>query len=630
MKKLLVFLITAVMGAASLYAQFGGGTGTASDPYRLYTKAHIEEIGDSLWANNVLTNRHLRLMNDITDSLRYPIGRINIHPFNGHFHGNGHNIALAIRFSSENSAYQICALFPYLASKAVLDSLNFTGYISPYTALVGNNYGEINACINNLDLNSELFHSIAGICYFNANIVKNCINNADFYLSGESSIGGICHSSSGSVSDCINNGNIIFPDHFVNYVGGICVSISGPAVYPPVSNYGIFNCVNNGSIYLERNATESSGYVAGICLEAIGNWSIVNCRNYGNITLPRASVCSGIFGYVEYYTAVNRKISNCANYGNIEVNDNYRGLGGIAGSAASIDIINCFNSGNIISNGNMVGGIISGNGSSSTLKNCMNIGRIEGGSAIIDTIFPNGPVNPIRNHNYYDKQRCLSKGINNEDIAGVAEGKLTAELTGTSPALQAMLGNGWSYAEGRYPIPLGLENDTRAQLFATPVYLYADSVQYDRVDSVRHDFTVSTNYNVTWGTTEGRVSFDNRYATLLSHGSDILVPNMEGHTNAIAINIIDTIHIPHDSITHIATVSANMGIRIYPNPAINELQIDNYQLQNRDRIEIYNMLGQRQLSITEPKSSIIDISFLSSGMYIIKIGKFVEKFVKQH
>ena len=55
---------------------------------------------------------------------------------------------------------------------------------------------------------------------------------------------------------------------------------------------------------------------------------------------------------------------------------------------------------------------------------------------------------------------CRSKEINGEDISGVAEGKLSTQLVGNSPELQAMLGNGWSYAEGRYPIPLSLENDS--------------------------------------------------------------------------------------------------------------------------------------------------------------------------
>jgi hypothetical protein len=223
----------------------------------------------------------------------------------------------------------------------------------------------------------------------------------------------------------------------------------------------------------------------------------------------------------------------------------------------------------------------------------LNIGYIESGGAI--GLFDG----PYISHNYYDKQRCLSKGISNEDIPGKAEGKLTTELTGNSPALRAMLGNGWSYAEGRYPIPLGLENDSSAILHATPVYLYADSVQYDHVDSVRHYFTVGTDSsNVTWASTEGKVSFDGQNATLLSLGSEVLTANMGNYFNSISINIIDTIPVLFDTIpSHIATIPANRGITIYPNPATNQLKIKNYELRDGDKVEIYNMLGQQQFSI---------------------------------
>ena len=61
------------------YAQFlGGGTGTESDPYRIYTLEHWNEFanefnnGESAYGD--FSGIHLRLMNDITDTIRTRMG----------------------------------------------------------------------------------------------------------------------------------------------------------------------------------------------------------------------------------------------------------------------------------------------------------------------------------------------------------------------------------------------------------------------------------------------------------------------------------------------------------------------------------------------------------------------------
>ena len=148
---------------------------------------------------------------------------------------------------------------------------------------------------------------------------------------------------------------------------------------------------------------------------------------------------------------------------------------------------------------------------------------------------------------------------------------------------------------------------------------------------MRHYFTASTVNNVTWAATAGKVSFDGQNATLLSLGSEILIANMGNYSYNIPINIVDTIAVifPQDTNESITLIPANMNIRLYPNPATNELRMANYELQNGDKVEIYNMLGQRQMSITNYLLPTIDISSLPSGMYVIRVGRFVGKFVKQ-
>ena len=52
---------------------------------------------------------------------------------------------------------------------------------------------------------------------------------------------------------------------------------------------------------------------------------------------------------------------------------------------------------------------------------------------------------------------------------------------------------------------------------------------------------------------------------------------------------------------------------IYPNPAKNIMHV---KVQDLDKIEIYNQLGQLVL---ESQSRLTDISILRSGIYIVKI-----------
>jgi len=65
---------------------------------------------------------------------------------------------------------------------------------------------------------------------------------------------------------------------------------------------------------------------------------------------------------------------------------------------------------------------------------------------------------------------------------------------------------------------------------------------------------------------------------------------------------------------------------IFPNPVSNELKLANYELWKGEKIEICSIAGQR--SIVCSASSSIDVSQLPAGMYIIKVGNFVGKFLK--
>ncbi|MDR2836395.1 MAG: hypothetical protein LBV69_09470, partial [Bacteroidales bacterium] len=483
-----------------VFSQFlGGGTGTASDPYRIYNIQHLEILRDSMaahggfWNNySYLTGKHLRLMNDITDSLTFIISDYNT-PLNAFFHGGGHFINCKI-LNNINSNPN--AIFGRVSSYATIDSLALYGVIYLMKGFTLINDGLISNCINNVPLiglnGTNLNDEVFGICHQNVGTLLNCVNNADIITTQGA---GICQSNSGSMINCINNGNImgIVQNDIVD-VAGLCFALN-------FENASISNCINNGNITISGIAPYS--VIGGLVCRDYGGGlaNINNSVNTGNIDAKSCYTNGGIIGMG------SANVTNCANYGNITNSQYAGGIFGTNGDAInghSIVIIeNCFNSGEI--NGiNNSGGLVGRIDpiENSHLNNCVNIGKVNNtGFALFgnqtNAIY-GSPYLTISN-NYYDKQMVTKPATVIGDIPGQAEGKLTTQLTGIGTELQAMLGNGWSYAEGRYPIPLGLENDSAAILAATPMYLhFTDTVNFNTVDSVSQDFTVGMENNVAW------------------------------------------------------------------------------------------------------------------------------------
>jgi hypothetical protein len=78
--------------------------------------------------------------------------------------------------------------------------------------------------------------------------------------------------------------------------------------------------------------------------------------------------------------------------------------------------------------------------------------------------------------------------------------------------------------------------------------------------------------------------------------------------------------VPYVGIKESATAAHNY--MVYPNPTTKELRIKNYELEYGDKVEIYNMLGQKQsLPVNHYPLTTINVSHLAAGMYILKITK---------
>ena len=192
----------------STFAQFGGGTGTELDPYRIYTIDHIQEIGDSLNINNDLYGKHLRLMNDIlNDSLTNMLGNIYGVGFCGSLHGGGHTLALNIESDESRSAFfynigdasrlNVDAINGYIDSLTVVGKLSSSGNGGGFCI---NNFGTIYQCVSKLTINN--------ICWFGGiacGNVGNIISCTNYTSASYPAVGGICYSSTGGdIIDCKN------------------------------------------------------------------------------------------------------------------------------------------------------------------------------------------------------------------------------------------------------------------------------------------------------------------------------------------------------------------------------------------------------------------------------------------
>ena len=316
---------------------FGGGNGTANNPYQIKTAAHLIQLSVNVkngmyqYANN--TRYYFVLTDDIylspTSAIAanvnvstvgvngysggtvyewLPIGGGNTnYSFQGVFDGGNHTIYNIFynqsygSVASGNSVRNNVGLFGKLERGATLKNLKMSGgYFGAQRsvgALVGKSWGNIDNCHN---LGTYVYGSeskgVGGLV--GANWVDNvtdppAISNSSnagtvvsSYSSGNTggSAGGIAGENEGSIYNCWNTGTVSSPYNAGGLVGSNKNDYnkqtqSGGTVYG-----GINNCYNAGSV--------TGKYAGGIAAYHLG--SMRNCYNIGSIS---GSTYSGqIFG----------------------------------------------------------------------------------------------------------------------------------------------------------------------------------------------------------------------------------------------------------------------------------------------------------------------------------------------
>ena len=321
---------------------------------------------------------------------------------------------------------------------------------SSYTGgIVGGNSGLIENCEIS---NSKIICSgtqNGGIVGINAagGIINNCTNFAD--VSGKNHIGGISGNNyqNSQILNCNNWGNISGE----NWVGGISGRNDEGSLIETsknngsISATGVLSTTGDGIIYAEAG---------GICGYQTNNSTISLCQNSGNISVSNnASNIGGIVG-TNYSSTIEKScntvdINSTANYNTGGIcgytqNNSYikecyntgmiigiNQISGISGYVDSTYIENCYNLADIsnsASNGEIVSGI--GNIRTGIIKNCYNIGNITTGSVYAGGIsaINTTDLSNIQISNCYYLNTINVKGINNQEVSGMAEGKTSDDM----------------------------------------------------------------------------------------------------------------------------------------------------------------------------------------------------------
>ncbi|MBE0662434.1 MAG: T9SS type A sorting domain-containing protein [Bacteroidales bacterium] len=212
----------------TMYAQFGGGTGTIGDPYLVATPTHLNNVRTQLGSYFIQTaNIDLNVSPYNTGDGWEPIGKSSA-KFTGNYNGQGYTISNV--FINRSLSDDI-GLFGYISATAVISrsgvvDVNVTGryYVG---ALVGNNEGTVNLCYSTGIV--EAFQSAGGLVGYNNGNGSNtgAISNSysQIYARASSSrAGGLAAwNYYGTITNCYAAGGVSAPSNSGGLLGSVSV-----------------------------------------------------------------------------------------------------------------------------------------------------------------------------------------------------------------------------------------------------------------------------------------------------------------------------------------------------------------------------------------------------------------------
>ncbi len=107
--------------------------------------------------------------------------------------------------------------------------------------------------------------------------------------------------------------------------------------------------------------------------------------------------------------------------------------------------------------------------------------------------------------------------------------------------------------------------------------------------------------------------------------NDIIISQPSGEIYSFAIDNIRKIYFPSGN--SLSEILPDNNIKLYPNPSSNNISLSN--INSKTSISIYNIQGELVLYEIIYQDKSINISNLSNGIYIVKVGNKEFKLVKE-
>jgi hypothetical protein len=368
---IVVSIALIILSSPIAYAKYSGGSGTASDPYKIANAADLLALA----ADTNDYNKCFILTADI-DLASYSFTTAVIAPdtnntngsfegtiFTGTFDGTGHKISNPT-INTNGAGNDYLGLFGYVWGEIKnlgLENVSITG--GNRSLFIGGLVGSIGICgisrINNcystgaITAGDDSSLCLGGLVGSNSGTISDCFSTVNLSAgnSGGRALGGLVGGNGRTIINCYSTGNINGKGY---YFGGLVGENHGGS---------ISNCYSTGAVTGIDNSTELGGLVGGNYGTISGNGSVSNCYSTGTVTGGDDSWgLGGLVGCNEF-TGYNATINNCYSKGAVTGGDGARYLGGLVGGN-SMTISNCFSTGAVTGgdNSSELGGLVGSNG----------------------------------------------------------------------------------------------------------------------------------------------------------------------------------------------------------------------------------------------------------------------------
>lgn len=357
---------TTIFSSSLTQSKLGGGDGSETNPYLIYSQAGWDKYVEDANANaKNFSKKYISLVASNLNATRKVIN------FYGYF--DGHENSIELKINEKENENNSAALF----------GINRGGTIKNLKTT-----GTVNGIVN-----------CAGIVGINDGTVENCANYASIVYNGSRAGGIAAYSRKGSkIINCKNYGIIDGSSAeadgsnlaAIKGVGGIVGTVQHDNSNTD-ANITIQDCENYGKV---TNKLQCAGGIIGAILSngnkvaLKGSIKVTNCNNYNAITSEKTFV-GGIIGMLDNN---NITIRNCNNKKDATISGTSF-VGGIVGALgytnniadrSGTQVVDCSNDATVIasiqhtSKGYRVGGI-AGMAWGTNINNCKNNGIVKGG-----------------------------------------------------------------------------------------------------------------------------------------------------------------------------------------------------------------------------------------------------------